>query len=343
MSTATVNKVYRITGSCKMTWGNNETITLARDLAVVADGGFLWNNSFKVKSSVAGVPHKVSWIVPSDAVTVGSPCGTADNGLHDMQATNANSSTSDITVFFYTPCNISMNNAVSGGGQIYAGRVKINNAFTLNYVPADVPGVGERVDDALHRRHQLQARDDPLLRVHSRAGRVASPPARWRRLGPENRPNDLRRERPPAAAEWRGDSGSGIRRGGSMAGVTRPLRRSALAALGAFVVLGGALAAPASALPNTSSPKLQLNRTIKTNPFTGTSTKMKDGEGSAYVPADDSLWLAEDVGNQAYEVNRATGALKRVITTSRVRRRAPARRRRHGRHEPGQGPRVHGL
>jgi hypothetical protein len=33
-----------------------------------------------------------------------------------------------------------MNNAVSGGGQIYAGRVKINNAFTLNYVPAEVPG-----------------------------------------------------------------------------------------------------------------------------------------------------------------------------------------------------------
>jgi hypothetical protein len=140
MSTATVNKVYRITGSCKMTWGNNETITLARDLAVVADGGFLWNNSFKVKSSVAGVPHKVSWIVPSDAVTVASPCGTADNGLHNMQATNANSSTSDITVFFYTPCNISMNNAVAGGGQIYAGRVKINNAFTLNYIPAEVPG-----------------------------------------------------------------------------------------------------------------------------------------------------------------------------------------------------------
>jgi PKD repeat protein len=76
------------------------------------------------------------------------------------------------------------------------------------------------------------------------------------------------------------------------------------------------LAAPASALPNTSSPKLQLNRTIKTNPFTGTSTKMKDGEGAAYVPADDSLWLTEDVGNQAYEVNRATGALKRVITQS---------------------------
>lgn len=101
-----------------------------------------------------------------------------------------------------------------------------------------------------------------------------------------------------------------------MAGVTRPLGRSALAALGAFLVLGGAAAAPVGALPNTSSPTLHLNRTIHTNPFTGTSTKMKDGEGSAYVPADSSLWLAEDNSNQAYEVNPTTGALKRVITQS---------------------------
>ena len=140
MNTAVVNKVYRIHGSCKMTWTNNETITLARDLAIVADGGFVWNNSFKVKSSVAGVPHKIWWIVPSDAVTVSSPCGSADNGPHDMYSGNANTSTSDITVFFYTPCNIAMNNAISGGGQIYAGRVTINNAFTLSYVPTDVPG-----------------------------------------------------------------------------------------------------------------------------------------------------------------------------------------------------------
>ncbi len=101
-----------------------------------------------------------------------------------------------------------------------------------------------------------------------------------------------------------------------MAGVTRSRWRAGFAALGAIAVLGGAVATAADALPNTSSPKLQLNRTIHTNPFTGTSTRMHDGEGSAYVPADDSLWLAEDVSDQAYEVNRATGALKRVITAS---------------------------
>ena len=99
-----------------------------------------------------------------------------------------------------------------------------------------------------------------------------------------------------------------------MIGRTRPARRLMIAGLVAVASGVGSMVAPAIALPNTSSPTLQLDRTIKTNPFVGSSTKMKDGEGSAYVPADDSLWLAEDVSNQAYEVNRATGALKRVIT-----------------------------
>jgi hypothetical protein len=52
---------------------------------------------------------------------------------------------------------------------------------------------------------------------------------------------------------------------------------------------------------------------IRTTPFDGTTTSMRDGEGSAYVPRDDSLWLADDNANRAYEVDRATGALRRMI------------------------------
>jgi PKD repeat protein len=89
-----------------------------------------------------------------------------------------------------------------------------------------------------------------------------------------------------------------------------------VAGLGIVIAVVGFISAPVHALPNTSSPTLQLDRTIKTNPFTGSSTKMRDGEGSAYVPSDDSLWLVEDYTDQAYEVNRATGQLKRVITKS---------------------------
>jgi PKD repeat protein len=43
---------------------------------------------------------------------------------------------------------------------------------------------------------------------------------------------------------------------------------------------------------------------------------MKDHEGSTYVPSDNSLWLADDNANAIYEINPATGALKRTINRS---------------------------
>ncbi len=71
---------------------------------------------------------------------------------------------------------------------------------------------------------------------------------------------------------------------------------------------------PASAaLPETTDPELDLVRTIRTMPFVGSSTSMRDHEGSAYVPGDDSLWLADDNGKAIYEVHPGTGALKRTI------------------------------
>lgn len=54
-------------------------------------------------------------------------------------------------------------------------------------------------------------------------------------------------------------------------------------------------------------------RTIRTTPFGNKNVSMRDNEGSAYVPRDRSLWLADDNGRAVYEVNRATGGLKRVI------------------------------
>jgi PKD repeat protein len=68
-----------------------------------------------------------------------------------------------------------------------------------------------------------------------------------------------------------------------------------------------------AALPDTSAPQLVLNHTIRTTPFNGSTVSAKDDEGSAYVPSDNSLWLADDDGRSIYEVNAATGALKRSI------------------------------
>lgn len=69
-------------------------------------------------------------------------------------------------------------------------------------------------------------------------------------------------------------------------------------------------------LPDTSDPSLQLDRTIETTPFAGSSVSMKDHEGSAFVPADDSLWLADDNGKAIYEIDPVTGAWQRTIPRS---------------------------
>jgi hypothetical protein len=85
-------------------------------------------------------------------------------------------------------------------------------------------------------------------------------------------------------------------------------------ALVAFLV-GSAVPAFAS-LPDTSSPELKLLRTIRTSPFVGSSISMKDAEGSAYVPRDDSLWLADDNGRAVYEIDPIAGTLKQKIGQS---------------------------
>ena len=69
-----------------------------------------------------------------------------------------------------------------------------------------------------------------------------------------------------------------------------------------------------ASLPQTSTPTLQLERTIQTSPFVNNSSvSMRDDEGSAYVARDNSLWLADDNGRSIYEVDPITGYLKRVI------------------------------
>ena len=78
------------------------------------------------------------------------------------------------------------------------------------------------------------------------------------------------------------------------AGTMLPRRCERLVAGFAAVVVI-ALTAPTAAVAAT--PSLPLSSVIHTNPFAGTSTRMHDGEGSAYVASDDSLWLADDNGS----------------------------------------------
>ena len=60
-------------------------------------------------------------------------------------------------------------------------------------------------------------------------------------------------------------------------------------------------------------PHLRPAGIIRTTPFLHTHVSMGDGEGSAYVPRDHSLWLADDETDAIFEVAPKTGKLKRVI------------------------------
>ena len=79
------------------------------------------------------------------------------------------------------------------------------------------------------------------------------------------------------------------------------------------VVVGGGTA---QALTSPTHPGLSLNHLIRTSPFHGSTTRVFDNEGSAYVADDDALWMADDKSDALFEVDRTTGALLRKIPQS---------------------------
>lgn len=98
-----------------------------------------------------------------------------------------------------------------------------------------------------------------------------------------------------------------------MAAIRWHLRRAVAATVFVTALLAGQVPASA-ALPDSSSPTLELDRTIRTRPFVDSAVNMADPEGSAYVPSDGSLWISSDSSRTLYEVDPVTGELRRTIT-----------------------------
>ena len=95
-----------------------------------------------------------------------------------------------------------------------------------------------------------------------------------------------------------------------------PARKLIALALSVVLVVAVLDAAPARSLVSTSQPQLTLNHLIRTSPFAGSSTVVRDNEGSAYVAPDDALWIASDNDDAVFEVDRTTGALRRKVAQS---------------------------
>lgn len=119
----------------------------------------------------------------------------------------------------------------------------------------------------------------------------------------------VRAERAPCCwGPWRGT----IEMAKSHGKATWSSRAVAVICAAALALSGATLPSPAAAvLPAT--PDLSLERTLRTRPFVGSTVGTNDHEGSAYVPQDNSLWLADDDGHSIYEVDALTGELKRRI------------------------------
>ncbi len=76
------------------------------------------------------------------------------------------------------------------------------------------------------------------------------------------------------------------------------------------------LSGPAGHASATTQAPTDLDHVIHTTPFDASSVSMRDNEGSAYVPDDNSLWLADDNGRRLYEVDATSGQHERTITPS---------------------------
>ncbi len=80
-----------------------------------------------------------------------------------------------------------------------------------------------------------------------------------------------------------------------------------------FSLVGGG---DAEALITTTQPQLTFNHLIRTSPPIGSTARLQDNEGSAYVADGDALWMASDNDDALFEFDRTTGVQRRKVAQS---------------------------
>lgn len=121
---------------CPVNFAGDKTIPLSNNLAIYAYGGISSSQQVNFTSSVSGQQRYLYWVVPYDAAPVrpcASPGVTTDNQF--------NFST-DVNMYIYSPCTISLSNNSSQIGQVYGGSdVSIQNKFTMQFIKVPVFGI----------------------------------------------------------------------------------------------------------------------------------------------------------------------------------------------------------
>ena len=113
----------------------NTTLVLNADTAIFANS-FTFTNTVNVKSG-DGNSHKLWIIVP----WTGSCSGSHDISVNSSIDFNADPAHGNISTFLYTPCTANISNVVDLRGQIYGGKVVLQNNLTVQYDGIGIPGV----------------------------------------------------------------------------------------------------------------------------------------------------------------------------------------------------------
>ena len=138
------NHVVRVSPTCALSWGNNSTVNLRGNMAIITDGSFTTQN--RTEWNGVGDKHTLFIIRPYQS---GLPCSPTPSP-YDHSVSN-NTSFNNLQVFVYSQCTINFGNNNSGGfdGQIIGGQVNVTNQMVLNFKPITVPGfnrIGFRSD-----------------------------------------------------------------------------------------------------------------------------------------------------------------------------------------------------
>ncbi|MGH8869299.1 MAG: pilus assembly PilX family protein [Actinomycetes bacterium] len=118
--------------SCAVTFASTNAITFGKDFALFAYGGISTTN---LVSFTASEPRNINMVVPFDAQAPACTSPTVNVG-------NNFSSPSNVTLLWYSPCDITYANGGGSYGAVYSGSQLISgNAFTLNFKPIQLYGV----------------------------------------------------------------------------------------------------------------------------------------------------------------------------------------------------------
>ncbi len=125
---ATLSTRTLYTTACAVEFSKTKEIQFAQDVAVFARGGVSTSNQVGFASTSSTTTRTVHLVQPYDAAV--RPCTTSPV----MGPTQQFSSTPQISLMWYSPCDISYGNQGGSYGQVYSGsQLTTNNQYTLTF------------------------------------------------------------------------------------------------------------------------------------------------------------------------------------------------------------------